>query len=136
MFDFLKKSKPALAPAQQPKQVIRIVERELGALTLAEWCSNQGLAEQAKSALTSPLLRRMLQVLHNSHPAFQVMVQGDTNARAMQQARCEGYTMALSDLESMGTYIPAPEQIEAEFAAEEVPDNLVKEFMADGRKTA
>lgn len=132
MFDFLKKSKPT----PSPRRVIKIVETELGSLTLAEWIADKGLTAQAHGALTSPLLRRMLQVLHNSHPAFQVMTAGDTNARALQQARCEGYTMALADFESMGTHIPNPELLEADFSAEDVDPALVEPYTASGNKSA
>ena len=78
----------------------------------------------------------MIQVLHNSHPAFQVMTLADTNARAIQQARCEGYTMCLADFESMGHYAAANETIEAEFNAEEISEKDIAPFKADGKKTA
>jgi hypothetical protein len=62
----------------------------------------------------------MLQVLHNSHPAFQVMITGDTSERAIQQAKCEGYTMCLSDLEAMGVPTVTNATVESEFAEEEI----------------
>lgn len=136
MFNLWPKSKPAASAPLPPQRRVVIVETELGSLTLDQWRGDKGLTEQAHGALTSPLLRRMLQVLHNSHPAFQVMMSGDTNARALQQARCEGYTMALADLESMGGHLPTPEAMEAGFEGEEVDPKLVEAFSSKGKSRA
>ena len=136
MFNLWPKSKSAASPTPPPQRRVVIVETELGSLTLDQWRGDKGLTEQAHGALTSPLLRRMLQVLHNSHPAFQVMMSGDTNARALQQARCEGYTMALADLESMGGHLPTPEAMEAGFEGEEVDPKLVEAFSSKGKSRA
>ena len=134
MFDFLKKSKPQLRLT--PRPVIKIIERELGSLTLADWRQDRVLCAQAGSALSSPLIRQMLQVLHNSHPAFQVLVRGDMNERAMQQARSEGYTLALADFESMGTMQAGNEPVETGFEQEEISQEEIAPFKADGKRSA
>lgn len=136
MWPFSSKSTAPAEPSPQPRKVIRIVETELGSLTLQQWVSDKGLTSQAHGALTSPLLRRMLQVLHNSHPAFQVMTNGDVTERALHQKMCEGYTTALADLESMGVHIPTVENIASDFEAEEVDPKLVEEYSSKGKKTA
>ena len=131
MFGFKSKSKVV-----HQRQSIKIVERELGSLTLGEWQQDQVLCAQSRNVLSSPLVRQMLQVLHNSHPAFQVMTSGDTNARAMQQSRCEGYTMCLADLESMGTPFMPQNAVDADFSEEHIPDEALADYKASGKKTA
>lgn len=86
--------------------------------------------------MSSPIVRQMLQVIHNSHPAFQFMVNGDTASRALQQARCEGYTMALADIESMGITAIGGEAVEAEFDEEEIPAEELAPFKATGKARA
>jgi hypothetical protein len=130
---FTRKSDSKPPRRQRPlatKTVIRVVERELGSLTLAQWQQDSALCSQSRNVLSSPIVRQMIQVLHNSHPAFQVMVSGDTNLRAMQQARCEGYTMALADFESMGQLALTNEPLEADFGAEEISDKDIEPFKA------
>jgi len=61
---------------------------------------------------------------------------GDTSERAMQQTRCEGYTMALADFESMGQSAIVGQPVEAEFAHEEISDADIAPFKASGNKTA
>ena len=56
------------------------------------------------------------------------MALADTSARAIQQARCEGYTMCLADFESMGNQIVPPENIEADFGQEEISDKDIEPF--------
>ena len=56
------------------------------------------------------------------------MTLADASARAIQQARCEGYTMCLADFESMGNQIVPPENIEADFGQEEVSDKDIEPF--------
>lgn len=64
------------------------------------------------------------------------MVRGDSNERAMQQARCEGYTMCLADFESMGQPTITGEAIEAEFQEEHISESDLAPFKASGNKTA
>lgn len=108
-------------------------------MTLGEWCQDKSLCTQSQNVLTSPIVRQMIQVLHNSHPAFQVFNTGgkiDTNDRAMHQAKCEGYTNCLADFESMGHYASPTESVEAAFDAEEISEIELAPFKADGKRTA
>ena len=105
-------------------------------MTLDDWRQDKVLCTQAGAVLASPIVRQMLQVLHNSHPAFQVMVRGDTNERAMQQARCEGYTMALADFESMGQQNIVNQPLEAGFGQEEIREEEIAPYKADGKLSA
>lgn len=134
MWPFDRKSPSPASPT--PRRAIQIVERELGSLTLPEWRQDKSLCAQAAGVLSSPIVRQMLQVIHNSHPAFQVMVNGDTASRALQQARCEGYTMALADIESMGITAVTGETIEAEFGEEEIPADELAPYKAGGNARA
>jgi hypothetical protein len=131
MFGFTKKSKPAATPPTR----FRIIERELASLTLSDWQQDAALCSQSRNVLSSPLVRQMLSVLHNSHPAFHVIT-GDYAARALHQARCEGYTMALADFESMGRHTPPSQPIPAEFTDEHITDAEAAEYGSTGTKTA
>jgi hypothetical protein len=134
MFVFLKRLfSPKLTVSS--RQRIQIVERELASLTLSDWQQDAALCAQSRNVLSSPIVRQMLGVLYNSHPAFQVIT-GDFQARALQQARCEGYTLALADFESMGHFIQPFNPVIAEFRDEFVTDDEAKEYGASGNKTA
>jgi len=109
-----------------PKTQIRIIEREPFRLTVADWRQDEGLVGVASSVLKSPSLIQMMQVLRNSHPALEVMdVNASPNDRMVQQARCEGYTQALKDFESLGISLMSGGLPEPDFAEEELPTERV-----------
>ena len=118
-----------------PRTRWQIIERELDSLTLSEWRQDAVLCTQSQNVLSSPIVRQMLAVVHNSHPAFQVM-NGDMQARALQQARCEGYTMALADFESMAVHAAPQQIVPAEFNVEEVSDEEALPYSSKGKKVA
>lgn len=119
MLDFLKR---------RFQYQIRVVEREPFKLTVDEWRSDRGLCAQAEAALKSPIIRMMLQTLSNSHPAFQVLTDCQLSDRAVQQARSEGYTMLLSDFESLAKFKEPVKEITAEFGEEELPEDEIKKY--------
>lgn len=124
--NFLKR-KPA-----QPR--IRVIEVEAGKLTIDLWRLDAVLCGQAKGALESPLLRRMVQTLNNSHPAFNVFSDVPLNDRIVHQARCEGYTMALRDLELLGEHQRRIEVAEPSFEDEEIGDAAKARFRVPVRQ--
>lgn len=121
---------PNLNFFKRPKPVVqyRVIEREPFKLTTEEWRSDPALCAGAKGVLQSPLVTQMLQTLRNSHPAFFVLTDSSLNDRMVHQARGEGYTMALRDLELLGEWQKAPRNIEPEFADEEIAEEAMKPY--------
>lgn len=107
----------------KPKQVrveIRVLGRDISKLTLSDWRSDEKLVSGAGAALSGDFVKLMMEVLRNEHPAFQVMhPQYSLEARALQQARAEGYTLCLSNLEAMGRKAANVVQLEPTFEPEE-----------------
>jgi hypothetical protein len=66
----------------------------------------------------------MLDVLDHSHPVH-IVLNGPVTleSRAIIQARCEGYTMCIADLENMGIYDQPKQALEATFDPPEEETN-------------
>lgn len=112
MFNWFKK--------QETVPRIQVLEREASELRLAEWRSDPNLTKEAAKILAGSFVKIMLDVLENEHPGAFVMLRGDQNDRAVQQARAEGYTMCLSNLKALGKHEkPHKELGEATFGTEE-----------------
>lgn len=98
---------------------IEPLRREVCRLTVAEWRADPGWAAMAASVLSDPRLKQMLDAVANSAPGFEVLPLGAMpHERAAQQARSEGYTMALANLEALGREEAMREPVEARFEAE------------------
>lgn len=72
-------------------------------LRLEEYRSEPALVGIAQKILASQDLKLMLQVVSNEHPGFQVFnpVNATEAMRAAQQAKCEGYTLCMANLEAL-----------------------------------
>lgn len=99
-----------------------VLERAATKMRLQEWMADQTMTNNARKVLDNPTMQLMVSVLHTEHPAF-VVIDPGTNLqdRAVHQARCEGYTLALANLEALArhqkmTYLPEPD-----FLPEEQP---------------
>ena len=110
MFGFLKKKHGVR---------VMVLNREPFKLALSEFRADKNMAAMAEKVVGNPNFRLMLQVLYNSSPAWEVMLSATTEQRAIQQARIEGYTMALANLESMSTHQMIQQRIEATYEPEE-----------------
>jgi hypothetical protein len=96
-------------------EIVRL-EREPSRLTVAEWRSDRAWVASAAAVLRQPQLRQMLDAVGNSSPAFEVLpLDAGVNARLVQQARAEGYTMALANFEALGTEVARQEPVQARF---------------------
>lgn len=105
--------------AKPQPTIYRIVERDISRLTLSEWRSNDALLKQAAKFLNDPQFRMMLDVLRNEHISNQVVsLDAKPEARSALLARIEGYSMALTNLEAMGTQEVQEEALEATFEDE------------------
>lgn len=100
---------------------IAVIRRDHTKLRLHEWRSQESLVSTAAKIWADSGFRLMMDVAQNEHPAFQVLPwDASPDARASQQARGEGYTIALANLEAMAQYKAMHEPVEAEFAPEEI----------------
>lgn len=102
---------------------VQIVTRTVTELTLAEWQADAELTKRARQLLADAAFQLMLSVLRNEHPAFVVADHHLTTleSRAILQARAEGYSMALANIEAMGKHTAIRAQPEATFEEEERP---------------
>lgn len=100
---------------------VQVIQRQATKLRLSEWMADKALCNKASKLLDNPDVQLMISVLHNEHPAFVVIDPGTSlQDRAVYQARCEGYTLALANLEALARHQRMLEAPEAEFAPEEV----------------
>jgi len=100
---------------------VQILPRQATKLRLSEWQSDQALTVQAGKALADPTVQLMVAVLQNEHPAFIALPEEvELHERAIVQARSEGYTMALANLEALGQFKKPTVMPEATFEAEEI----------------
>jgi len=108
---------------------VRLVDRPHTHLRADEFRADRELAHLAAMVLANPNMQLMLAVLRNEHPAFEVLPTGVSgNDRMVQQAKSEGYTIALATLESLGVRATLPERLVSTFGAVEQPS-------ADGAQT-
>lgn len=101
---------------RRPKAKIEVIKREVCRLTVQEWRADPGWVGTGASVLSDPRLRQMLDVVGNSSPAFEVLPYGTAaQDRLVAQARAEGYTMALANLEALGVQQALRHPVEATF---------------------
>lgn len=105
----------------RPGRLLKItpVRREVSRLTVAEWRADPGWAAMAATVLADPRLQQMLDTVANSAPGFEVLpLSASLVERSVQQARGEGYTLALANLAALGRAEALREPVEATFGAE------------------
>lgn len=105
---------------------VKVIERQATKLRLSEWQADQSLCNQGSKVLSDPAVQLMIAVLHNEHPAFVVSETESMELRAVMQARCEGYTMALANLEALGQFNKLAEIPEATFEPEQLEPSTTK----------
>jgi len=98
---FLDRIKQWFAPAPPPK--IRVVTRDILRVTIDQWRSDETLCATAYKALHDPTVRAMIDVMRTSSVLNWTLGGTATVEQvAMHGKFCEGYVMALNDLESLG----------------------------------
>ena len=91
-------------------------------MSLHDYRLNPTLTGEAASLQSLPAFQLMMDVLRNEHPGYIVMdISCAEHERAIMQARCEGYTMALSNIESMPVFEKPKQEIPVEFAEDNEP---------------
>lgn len=103
-----------------------IVQRDRCLMRLDEWQASPGLVKLAQVHLNHPEMRLMLDVLRNEHCCQRVYSDDvSPNIRVVAQARSEGYTQALANLEALGKFVSKAELGEETFGAvQNEPDKL------------
>jgi hypothetical protein len=99
------------------------IPRDPYRITLREWRASKDMVKEAQIALANTTVRRMADVLRNNHiGSWAISMNTPIDQRAMHAARCEGYALALNDLESLATYDPYEKEVEADYGAPEVEE--------------
>lgn len=98
---------------------IEVVRRESTVLRLDEWRSQPELVALADAVWKDEDFRLMLQVVQNGSPANSPVVLSSIEARAIHQARTEGYHAALFNLSVMRIPNDKIEELEATYEPEE-----------------
>lgn len=99
---------------------VEIIRKDVVKLQLSDWQKDKTLVNGAQVALNGDFMRLMIQVLQNSHPGSMVLPKNfPIELRAAHQSQCEGYTMALANLEAMGTLKEIADLGEPTFEREE-----------------
>ncbi len=95
---------------------VRFIDRPVTHLRADEFRADKELVHLAAQVLANPNFQLMLSVLRNEHPGSDVLPTGTPpNDRLLVQGRCEGYTIALATLESLGVKANLPERLVSTF---------------------
>lgn len=100
---------------KQPVQ-IKVINREVSKLRLHEFRSDPNLCKGVAEALRGGYMRVAVDVLNNEHPGNSVLhTNTSLEVRACHQARCEGYTQAIANLEAMARHEQPVSLLETSF---------------------
>lgn len=100
-----------------------VAHRDPLKLRLHEWRADRALVSRGLQLINNPDFRLALDVLQNEHPANAILPDGcSLDIRAVFQARGEGYTLALANLEALAKFESVSEPLEATFEAETEQD--------------
>lgn len=118
---FIRAIRAIRAKSAPPVHRVHILERDRAKIRLHEFRADAELVNLAIKVLRSPEGRLILDVLANEHPASCVLPYNALpETRAASQARCEGYTIALANLEAMTVHQPLTPDLEPTFEREEI----------------
>ena len=100
---------------------VAIIQRDPSHLTVEEWRADKALVGNAAKLLTDPFIRQMLDTVRNQHIARYDLADNATmEQRAIRQAECAGFNIALNMIESLARYHVVMPMPEATFEAPEV----------------
>jgi hypothetical protein len=111
------------APVPKVETQIKVIHRKATELRLHEWRQDSRLVGAARALLTGDHMKIMLDVLRNEHPGNTVFTSTvDLQTRAAHQAKCEGYTICLANLEAMADFKEPEQTVEPTFQPEQNPN--------------
>src|ERR1700690_3538467 len=76
---------------RKPTPKFLVIPRDVCRMTIMEWKTNKEHVTLAQQTLSDPKVRILLDVVRNSSPANEVMIERDLGVRAVKQAQIEGY---------------------------------------------
>lgn len=104
---------------RRPQQ-LQIVRRISSDISIEEWRSNKELVLLARKFLNNPDFRMMTDTLRNSAPHNYVSLKEmSIDARAMEQARIEGFQLCLNNLAALGMETKKAVELEPDFSQPE-----------------
>lgn len=108
------------AAPRPPK--VAYIEREVCRLTVAEWRADKGFVASAAGVLIDPRVKQMLDCVANSSPSQEVLpLSAGAHERIVQQARQEGYVMALANFAALGREAAPAEPVQSLFEPDTGP---------------
>lgn len=111
-----------LWPFKKQSVELKVITRPSSDLRLSDWQASAKLVGSAQQVLSGDFARLMVCVLQNESPANWVMHgEATVDQRAMQQARVEGYIMALTNLQALTKFQEPKKDLEPSFEPEEMP---------------
>lgn len=106
------KPKPKVTPERQV-----ITSRPSSNIRMREWRANPDAVKAASLVLQDLTLQNMLDVLRTENPCHMVLMgRFSLEERGIMQARIEGYSMCLNNLENLGRFESPVEGLQEEFA--------------------
>lgn len=109
-----------------PPPHYKVETRESFKLTLDEWRKNEQLVLESRALAKHPTYRSQMDILRNAHPVHMVMpsIGVSPTDRIVQNAKCEGYEMAVNNLEAMAKPFKHQKPLEATFSDPEYKEQL------------
>lgn len=98
---------------------VRVIHRDPCQLTLDQWRADPRFISIAKKFLDNPEFRLMMDVLRTEHLASYCMTSANIEQRAVAQARGEGYTMCLNNIEALGQFAAEKREVQSTFETPE-----------------
>lgn len=99
---------------------VAVVRRDQCRLRLSEFRADPSMTKMAGGILNHPDFLMMVDVLRTESPINLELFPGtDMTTRALYQARCEGYILALNNLESLSRFEKPTEELTATFESPE-----------------
>lgn len=104
--------------------LLQIVWRDISRITVKMWRENAEQVKMSAKHLNDPEVRQMIDVLRFSASPHNAMLglEATLEARAIWQARIEGYSAALNDFESLGVLLMPEHTVEATYSPAELPE--------------
>jgi len=97
---------------------------------MKDWRANADAVKSAALTLQDPTLQAMMDILRTENPCHIVLMgRFSLEERGIMQARIEGYSMCLNNLEKLGQYEVPPETLQEDFAdplQHEQPKHVVR----------
>lgn len=110
-----------LRPKPKPQVRIQIVHRDPFRISMREWRQSEECCRAAQLALANPTVRQMVDILRSAHLGnWALSPDTSIEKRAIHAAKCEGYGLALNDLEALAVFDQPMETVPSTFE----PDNM------------